>query len=123
MVHTNENRSRNRERQMDRQSDGGSGKHAINDEEFGEENVEYWSDFEKFIGQLRQRRSSNTSMDNSMKELLHTPKQTKVQSQAFYPCPPPASEHGRDSDSSSDDDDPFGYIDTLVSINIKVQNH
>ncbi|XP_064547947.1 chloride channel protein 2 isoform X5 [Drosophila montana] len=86
----------------------------IHDEEFGEENVELvdseWADFEKFIRQLRQRRNSNISMEA---ELRHVPRHhPKVKSQAFYPCPPPA-ENGPDSDSS-DDDDPFGYIDTLM---------
>ncbi|XP_030565700.1 chloride channel protein 2 isoform X2 [Drosophila novamexicana] len=85
----------------------------IHDEEFGEENVELvdseWADFEKFIRQLRQRRNSNISMEV---ELRHVPRHPKVKSQAFYPCPPPA-ENGPDSDSS-DDDDPFGYIDTLM---------
>ncbi|KAH8312287.1 hypothetical protein KR044_010084 [Drosophila immigrans] len=86
----------------------------IHDEEFGEENVELvdseWADFEKFIRQLRQRRSSNISMEV---ELRHVQRHPKVKSQAFYPCPPP-TENGPDSDSSSDDDDPFGYIDTLM---------
>ncbi|KAH8358432.1 hypothetical protein KR093_000226 [Drosophila rubida] len=88
----------------------------IHDEEFGEENVELvdseWADFEKFIRQLRQRRSSNISMEV---ELRHSQRHPKVKSQAFYPCPPP-TENGPDSDSSSssDDDDPFGYIDTLM---------
>lgn len=85
------------------------------DEEFGEENVEVvdseWADFEKFLRQFRQRRNSTISMEE---ELRRVSKQPKIKSQAFYPCPPPA-DHGRDSDSSSDDDDPFGYIDTLVS--------
>ncbi|XP_034488309.1 chloride channel protein 2-like isoform X3 [Drosophila innubila] len=84
----------------------------IHDEEFGEENVELvdseWADFEKFIRQLRQRRSSNISMEV---ELRHVQRHPKVKSQAFYPCP--ATENGPDSDSS-DDDDPFGYIDTLM---------
>ncbi|XP_036327194.1 chloride channel protein 2-like isoform X2 [Rhagoletis pomonella] len=84
------------------------------DEEFGEENVEVvdseWADFEKFLRQFRQRRNSATSMEE---ELRRVQKQPKIKSQAFYPCPPPA-DHGRDSDSSSDDDDPFGYIDTLM---------
>ncbi|XP_054739550.1 chloride channel protein 2 isoform X5 [Anastrepha obliqua] len=83
------------------------------DEEFGEENVEAvdseWADFEKFLRQFRQRRNSTTSMEE---ELRRVPKQPKIKSQAFYPCPPPA-DHGQDSDSS-DDDDPFGYIDTLM---------
>lgn len=87
----------------------------IHDEEFGEENVELvdseWADFEKFIRQLRQRRTSNISMEA---ELRHVQRHPKVKSQAFYPCPPPA-ENGPDSDSSDEDDDPFGYIDTLVS--------
>ncbi|KAL7728341.1 hypothetical protein ACLKA6_007437 [Drosophila palustris] len=87
----------------------------IHDEEFGEENVELvdseWADFEKFIRQLRQRRSSNISMEV---ELRHEKRHPKVKSQAFYPCPPP-TENGPDSDSS-DDDDPFGYIDTLLQI-------
>lgn len=91
----------------------------IHDEEFGEENVELvdseWADFEKFIRQLRQRRNSNISMEV---ELRHVPRHPKVKSQAFYPCPPPA-ENGPDSDSS-DDDDPFGYIDTLVSNTISI---
>ncbi|XP_067615143.1 chloride channel protein 2 isoform X4 [Eurosta solidaginis] len=84
------------------------------DEEFGEENLEAvdseWADFEKFLRQFRQRRNSTTSMEE---ELRRVQKQPKIKSQAFYPCPPPA-DHGRDSDSSSDDDDPFGYIDTLM---------
>ncbi|CAD6991114.1 unnamed protein product [Ceratitis capitata] len=88
-----------------------------NDEEFGEENVEVvdseWADFEKFLRQFRQRRNSAISMEE---ELRRVQKQPKIKSQAFYPCPPPG-DHGRDSDSSSDDDDPFGYIDTLVSKN------
>ncbi|KNC32600.1 Chloride channel protein 2 [Lucilia cuprina] len=103
-------RDRERERERDRMQ-----KHVeriIHDEEFGEENVEQvdseWADFEKFIHQLRQRRSSTTSMEE---ELRHAQRQPRIKSQAFYPCPPPA-EHGRDSDSSSDDDDPFGYLDT-----------
>ncbi|ALC46860.1 ClC-a, partial [Drosophila busckii] len=87
----------------------------IHDEEFGEENVELvdseWADFEKFIRQLRQRRSSNISTGM---ELRHVPRQAKIKSQTFYPCPPPA-EYGRDSESSSsDDEDPFGYLDTLM---------
>uniref|UniRef100_A0A1A9V008 Uncharacterized protein n=1 Tax=Glossina austeni TaxID=7395 RepID=A0A1A9V008_GLOAU len=88
---------------------------VIHDEEFGEENVELvdseWADFEKFILQLRQRRVSAITMEE---ELRHTPRQTRVKSHAFYPCPPPA-DHGQDSDSSSDED-PFGYIDTLVLV-------
>lgn len=87
----------------------------IHDEEFGEENVELvdseWADFEKFIRQLRQRRTSNISMEA---ELRHVQRHPKVKSQAFYPCPPPA-ENGPDSSDSDDEDDPFGYIDTLVS--------
>lgn len=95
----------------------------IHDEEFGEENVELvdseWADFEKFIRQLRQRRTSNISMEA---ELRHVQRHPKVKSQAFYPCPPPA-ENGPDSDSS-DEDDPFGYIDTLVSEEFNSQtNH
>ncbi|XP_046804457.1 chloride channel protein 2 isoform X5 [Lucilia cuprina] len=105
-------RDRERERERDRMQ-----KHVeriIHDEEFGEENVEQvdseWADFEKFIHQLRQRRSSTTSMEE---ELRHAQRQPRIKSQAFYPCPPPA-EHGRDSDSSSDDDDSFGYLDTAM---------
>ncbi|EDW38047.1 GL12244 [Drosophila persimilis] len=79
----------------------------------GEENVELvdseWADFEKFICQLRKRRTSNMSMEE---ELRHVQRHPKIKSQAFYPCPPSA-EHTRDSDSS-DDDDPIGYIDTLI---------
>lgn len=106
-------KERNRERTDQKQV---AIERIIHDEEFGEENVELvdseWADFEKFIRDLRQRRSSTTSMEE---ELRHAQRPTRVKSQAFYPCPPPA-EHGRDSDSSSDDDDPFGYIDTVVSI-------
>lgn len=107
---------RERERDRDRGLQTQIVEHRImHDEEFGEENVEQvdseWADFEKFIREFRQRRSSTTSMEE---ELRHAQRQPRIKSQAFYPCPPPA-EHGRDSDSSSDDDDPFGYIDTLVS--------
>ncbi|KAH8295333.1 hypothetical protein KR018_010061 [Drosophila ironensis] len=103
------------DRQRDRNRDRGNQKveRIIHDEEFGEENVELvdseWADFEKFICQLRKRRSSNISMEE---ELRHVQRHPKIKSQAFYPCPPP-SEHARDSDSS-DDDDPIGYIDTLM---------
>lgn len=111
-----------RDRERNRERDGGQNhvERIIHDEEFGEENVEQvdseWADFEKFIRELRQRRTSTISMEE---ELRHVPRQSRVKSQAFYPCPPPA-EHGRDSESSSDDDDPFGYIDTLVSIIITI---
>ena len=108
-------RDRERNRERDRLKEQVE-QRIIHDEEFGEENVEQvdseWADFEKFIRELRQRRSSTTSMEE---ELRHVQRQPRIKSQAFYPCPPPA-EHGRDSDSSSDDDDPFGYIDTIVSI-------
>lgn len=106
---TRDNRDRNGKAKTKQQVE-----RIIHDEEFGEENVELvdseWADFEKFIRQLRQRRNSNISMET---ELRHVQKHPKIKSQAFYPCPPPA-ENGPDSDSS-DDDDPFGYIDTLVS--------
>lgn len=106
---TRDNRDRNGKTKAKQQVE-----RIIHDEEFGEENVELvdseWADFEKFIRQLRQRRNSNISMET---ELRHVQKHPKIKSQAFYPCPPPA-ENGPDSDSS-DDDDPFGYIDTLVS--------
>ncbi|TDG46835.1 hypothetical protein AWZ03_006719 [Drosophila navojoa] len=104
---TRDNRDRNGKAKTKQQVE-----RIIHDEEFGEENVELvdseWADFEKFIRQLRQRRNSNISMET---ELRHVQKHPKIKSQAFYPCPPPA-ENGPDSDSS-DDDDPFGYIDTL----------
>lgn len=51
----------------------------------------------------------------SMEKLHHRPKKTRrVRPQAFYPCPPPTAAE-MDKDDSSDEDDPFGYIDTLVS--------
>jgi len=105
------------DRQRDRNRDRSNQKveRIIHDEEFGEENVELvdseWADFEKFICQLRKRRNSAMSMEE---ELRHVQRQPKIKSHAFYPCPPPA-ENARDSDSS-DEDDPIGYIDTLVSI-------
>jgi len=104
------------DRQRDRNRDRSNQKveRIIHDEEFGEENVELvdseWADFEKFICQLRKRRNSAMSMEE---ELRHVQRHPKIKSHAFYPCPPPA-ENARDSDSS-DDDDPIGYIDTLVS--------
>ncbi|KAH8272094.1 hypothetical protein KR026_008108 [Drosophila bipectinata] len=101
------------DRQRDRDRNNHKVERIIHDEEFGEENVELvdseWADFEKFICQLRKRRSSNISMEE---ELRHVQRHPKIKSQAFYPCPPP-SENARDSDSS-DDDDPIGYIDTLM---------
>nr|AAQ22442.1 RE62514p [Drosophila melanogaster] len=103
------------DRQRDRNRDRSNQKveRIIHDEEFGEENVELvdseWADFEKFICQLRKRRNSAMSMEE---ELRHVQRHPKIKSHAFYPCPPPA-ENARDSDSS-DDDDPIGYIDTLM---------
>ncbi|XP_036675557.3 chloride channel protein 2 isoform X7 [Drosophila suzukii] len=103
------------DRQRDRNRDRSNQKveRIIHDEEFGEENVELvdseWADFEKFICQLRKRRNSAMSMEE---ELRHVQRQPKIKSHAFYPCPPPA-ENARDSDSS-DEDDPIGYIDTLM---------
>ncbi|KAH8318721.1 hypothetical protein KR074_002658 [Drosophila pseudoananassae] len=101
------------DRQRNRDRNNHKVERIIHDEEFGEENVELvdseWADFEKFICQLRKRRSSNISMEE---ELRHVQRHPKIKSQAFYPCPPP-SENARDSDSS-DDDDPIGYIDTLM---------
>ncbi|KAH8243182.1 hypothetical protein KR032_005241 [Drosophila birchii] len=104
---------RHRDRDRNRDRNNQKVERIIHDEEFGEENVELvdseWADFEKFICQLRKRRSSNISMEE---ELRHVQRQPKIKSHAFYPCPPPA-ENARDSDSS-DDDDPIGYIDTLM---------
>ncbi|KRK03893.1 chloride channel protein 2 isoform X5 [Drosophila yakuba] len=103
------------DRQRDRNRDRSNQKveRIIHDEEFGEENVELvdseWADFEKFICQLRKRRNSAMSMEE---ELRHVQRHPKIKSHAFYPCPPPA-ENARDSDSS-DEDDPIGYIDTLM---------
>ncbi|XP_030373592.1 chloride channel protein 2 isoform X5 [Scaptodrosophila lebanonensis] len=101
-------------RDRDRNRERNKQERIIHDEEFGEENVELvdseWADFEKFIRQLRQRRTSTISMEE---ELRHVQKHPKIKSQTFYPCPPPA-ENGGDSDTSDDDDDPFGYIDTLM---------
>ncbi|KAH8383519.1 hypothetical protein KR009_009071 [Drosophila setifemur] len=100
------------DRQRDRNRDRSNQKveRIIHDEEFGEENVELvdseWADFEKFICQLRKRRSSNISMEEELRHVRHP----KIQSQAFYPCPPP-SEHARDSDSSDDD---MCYTDTFM---------
>lgn len=70
-----------------------------------------WADFENFLRSVKQRRVSTTS---SIDEELRSRRHTKVQSQAFYPCPPTLEQ--KDSDSSSDDD-PFGYVDTIVSSN------
>lgn len=109
------------DRQRDRDRNNHKVERIIHDEEFGEENVELvdseWADFEKFICQLRKRRSSNISMEE---ELRHVQRHPKITSQAFYPCPPP-SENARDSDSS-DDDDPIGYIDTLVSMTFALKD-
>ena len=69
-----------------------------------------WDDFEKFLKSIRQRRISTAS--SIEEELQRSRKQSKVKSQAFYPCPP-SMENTKDSDSSSDDD-PFGYVDTIV---------
>lgn len=71
-----------------------------------------WADFEKFLKSIKQRRISTTSSIDE--ELQRSRKHSKVQSQAFYPCPPTLY-NTKDSDSSSDDD-PFGYVDTIVSI-------
>ncbi|KAH8337234.1 hypothetical protein KR059_003784 [Drosophila kikkawai] len=104
---------RHRDRDRNRDRNNQKVERIIHDEEFGEENVELvdseWADFEKFICQLRKRRSSAMSMEE---ELRHVQRQPKIKSHAFYPCPPPA-ENARDSDSS-DEDDPIGYIDTLM---------
>ncbi|XP_037025678.1 chloride channel protein 2 isoform X3 [Bradysia coprophila] len=49
-----------------------------------------------------------------MEKLHHRSKKTRrVRPQAFYPCPPPTAAE-MDKDDSSDEDDPFGYIDTLM---------
>lgn len=51
-----------------------------------------------------------------MENLHHRPKKAmRVGTQAFYPCPPATMVHvSRGDDSSSDEDEPFGFIDTLV---------
>lgn len=108
---------RGRDRQRDRNRDRKNVERNAPDVQFGDENVDVvdseWADYEKFISSFRRRRISVHSMEE---ELRRPQRPAKVQSQAFYPCPPP-TEHGRDSDSSSsDEDDPFGYMDTLVSI-------
>lgn len=64
-----------------------------------------------FEREFRERRISNVSIG----KLHHRSKKTRrVRPQAFYPCPPPTAAE-MDKDDSSDEDDPFGYIDTLVS--------
>lgn len=51
-----------------------------------------------------------------MENMHHRPKKSRrVRPQAFYPCPPPSAAEMGEKDDSSDEDDPFGYIDTLVS--------
>lgn len=51
-----------------------------------------------------------------MENKHHRPKKSRrVRPQAFYPCPPPSAAEMDEKDDSSDEDDPFGYIDTLVS--------
>lgn len=72
-----------------------------------------WADFENFLKSIKQRRISTTSSIDE--ELQRSKKHSKVKSQAFYPCPP-TMEYTKDSDSSSSDDDPFGYVDTIVRI-------
>lgn len=67
--------------------------------------------FPLLLREFRERRISNVSME----KLHHRPKKTRrVRPQAFYPCPPPTASE-MEKDDSSDEDDPFGYIDTLVS--------
>ncbi|KAJ6639380.1 Chloride channel protein 2 [Pseudolycoriella hygida] len=83
------------------------------------ENVELvdseWADFERALREFRERRISNVSME----KLHHRPKKNRrVRPQAFYPCPPPTAAE-LDKDDSSDEDDPFGYIDTLKQVSNK----
>lgn len=63
-------------------------------------------------------RALHTTRDNAH---ARPKKSRRVRPQAFYPCPPPSASEmdGKDNgdDDSSEEDDPFGYIDTLVSTN------
>lgn len=115
---------RERERFLEPSSAGSSDRSeefVMKDEYFGEENVELvdseWADFERFIREFRERRMN--ALAHAKDDRRHQNRQSRsVRSQAFYPCPPTA-DHGRDSGSSSSSDDdeyPFGYIDTLVSL-------
>lgn len=63
-------------------------------------------------------RALHTTRDNAH---ARPKKSRRVRPQAFYPCPPPSASEmdGKDNgdDDSSEEDDPFGYIDTLVRTN------
>lgn len=77
-----------------------------------------WEDFERLLRKFRERQGSiNRSMEN-----IHLPIQKsskkhnrRARAQTFYPCPPPTlSELARNDSSDEEENDPFGYIDTIV---------